>query len=236
MKKYTLLVIALSVGSLVHGAAPQLDLAMVDHPNESHEAKHQLETLINYAHQAIQEADSVRIISCFAPCISVRSDGSEIPTEMTREAFIESAVAKYGSFSAFTSHLEFLLSGFVLSHEENEPFFINQHSKGESSLGTLSILGDHVNFRRSPSLKSPVICKLSRGMYDGKFNPEVWDIEDSQGITWTSIIIDHDQFGLITGYLSASFVEEVDEGSTPVIEVRESNNKWRIERFSFSGS
>lgn len=235
MKKYTLLVIALSVGSQLLGAAPQFDIDVISPHEEQHEAKYQLETLINYAHQAIQEADSVRIISCFAPCISVKLDGRNSASEMTREAFVEVAISKYGSFSAFASHLDFLLSGFVLSHEENEPYFINQHSMGESSLSTLSILGDHVNFRRSPSLKSPVICSLSRGIYRGKFNPEVWDIEDAQGITWTSVMIDHEQLGMISGYMSASFVEEVDPGSTPIIEVRQSNHKWRIERFSFTG-
>jgi hypothetical protein len=236
MKKYILLIIVLSGGNWVFGEAPQFDIAMANETEPtSVKATHQLETLIDYARSAIHEADSVRIISCFAPCMSVVSPNGQA-LDLTREEFIEQAIDAYGSFSSFTSHLEFLLSGFVLSHEENEPFFTNEHNRSEASLGTLKITGDHVNFRRSPSLESPVICKLSRGMYNGKFNPEVWDIEDADGITWTSIIIQHDQFGIIKGYMSTSFVQEVDSGKTPLVEVRKTNHKWLIERFSFIGS
>jgi hypothetical protein len=241
MKK-NVLIISLVLSCSVLYAAPQEDEWCSISKNTTLEKSEllgvlELDAFVAFAKQAILTRDSIQIISCFGPFISFSSELNTFnPAEVSRDDFILSMVDEFGSFDNFSSYLGLLLHGFEMKNEEGKIFFSNTHVKVENNMGEIEVIGNFVNFRSEPSVRSNIICKLNNGVYSGMVNPNLLEVKDPKGFNWIPVRLHHPSFGMISGYIAEDYLKEIAIGKSPVLEIHPVNGHWRIQKVKFISS
>lgn len=139
---------------------------------------------------------------------------------------------------AFLLHLESLgeqgsilgamARGFVFTGTEATPTFASLHNNLQDIL-LIEVKPNALRLRKLPTTNSPVICVLRQGFYSGLRGQMQEEICDPiSGLTWVSLQLEHEQLGLVNGYLATDYIRTLEVELPRTLVATLTDEGWKI--------
>lgn len=128
--------------------------------------------------------------------------------------------------------LRSLAKGFVFTGDEQEARFTALHNDLRHGK-TIEIKVSALRLRRFPSTTAPVVCLLENGITSGTIDLDRPEVNDTTGICWIPLLIQHSELGSIKGYVSAEYIETRDLELPAGMNIVHESTGWKISGFTY---